>query len=337
MGFGQPQWLWGLIVAPIGLAVSLLWWVSDRRRGAAFAEPHLLARVTGGGRSRATLKTAMVLVALLLTVTAAARPQVGHEWQKAQGSGVDVVVAIDVSTSMRAADAGFARSRLYAALAIVHGLVSRLEYDRVAVVTFSDQATTVCPMTADMGAVLTMLEGVDYESVGGGGTALAAAVREACERFDPKENRGRVVIILTDGEDQEQGVAEAVADAKRLGAVVHTVGIGTAEGARIPLASGFFGGTVYKEYQGQTVVTRLDEATLRRVAKDTGGTYRRATTESAAEGLVGVVRSAAGKSRVVRTVTTAREAFQLLVALALVVLLVEMLIPSRSVERGPVA
>jgi len=234
-------------------------------------------------------------------------------------------------------DAGFARSRLYGALAIVDRLVSRLEYDRVALVTFTDEATTICPMTADMGAVLTMLDGVDYESVGEGGTALAAAVREACERFDPKESRGRVVIILSDGEDQEQGVEEAVAEAKRLGAVVHTVGIGTTEGARIPLGSGLFGGTVYKEYQGQTVVTRLDEAALKRVAEGTGGTYRHATAESTADGLVGVIRAAAGKGRTVRTVTTAREAFQPLIALALVLLIVEALVPSRSVGRRPVA
>jgi len=337
MDFGQPQWLWGLVATPLGVAGLVVWRLRDRRRAVDFAEPALLARLTGGGRSRATLKSALVLAALVLALTAAARPRSGHEWQTAQGSGVDVVVAIDVSTSMRAADVGFARSRLYGALAVVHRFVSRLEYDRVALVTFSDQATTVCPMTADMGAVLTMLEGVDYESVGEGGTALAAAVREACERFDPKESRGRVVVVLSDGEDQEQGVADAVADAKRLGAVVHTVGLGTTEGARIPLSSGFFGQTVYKEYQGQTVVTRLDEAALRRVANDTGGTYRHGAAESAAEGLADVVRAAAGKGRIVRTVTTAREAYQGFVALALALLVVEMLVPSRSGVRRPTA
>jgi len=326
MGFASPEWLWALIAVPVlGIAVAF-WHRRDLHRRRAYGDPVLLDRMRPRGPMRATLRTAMVLGALTLVLVSLARPTAGREWQTAAGEGVDICFALDVSNSMRASDVPGAVSRLDAAVSICRQVISNLQFDRFAIVTFTDSAATTCPMTTDMGAALTMLDGVDFGTVGEGGTSLARAISEACDRFDPKEQTGRLIVVLSDGEDHEQGIDAAVQQAKELSAVVHAVGVGSESGSPIPEGDGFLSRN--KTYQGRTVVSRLEEATLKQVAAETGGTYLRGSDPHVAERLIDTVHKTASRGSVVLTVSSSREVFQWPLALALVLLSGEMLLPS---------
>lgn len=335
MDFATGHVLVLLLVVPIMAALVAAWLRRDAARRLRYGEAGLLRRLNPGGPSRRASRMALFIVAFALLVLASGRPRAGREWSEAQGAGVDVALAVDVSNSMRAPDVSFGASRLDGAIRICDGLLGKLEYDRVGLVTFTDKAATVCPLTADMGAVSTMLRGIGYEEVGEGGTSLAEALQEACARFDPESERGRIVVILSDGEDHERGIEPGIEAAKKLSATVHTVGLGSREGSSIPEGSGFFSG--YKRYRGNVIVTRLQEDILRRVADETEGRYSYATGRDTVEELARLIGDAKNKGITVRTATTRREVFQFPVALALAMLAFEMLLPSlgREGRRDP--
>jgi Ca-activated chloride channel family protein len=331
MGFVRPEWLCSLALLPVLGLLVMQWHAQDVRRRARFGDALLVARLAPGGAAHGAVRALLVGVGLVLFCIGAARPHAGRGWYDAVGYGTDVCFAIDVSNSMRAEDADRRRARIDAAKWIAADVLDRLEFDRVALVTFSDQAATICPLTSDMSAAVTTLSGVECELVGEGGTSLAQALIESCRRFDLEESRGRLVVILSDGEDHEDGIDDAIDEAKEKGIPVHTVGIGSRDGARVPSGGLFMRG--YKTYRGRPVVSSLQEGSLKRIAKETGGTYLGADRSDVARRLADDIRRRAGKGRVVRVVAGKRELFQVFIALGVLVLVAEMLWPLRAGSR----
>ncbi|HZN55199.1 MAG TPA: VWA domain-containing protein, partial [Candidatus Polarisedimenticolaceae bacterium] len=232
------------------------------------------------------------------------------------------------SKSMAAADV--APSRLGRAVRAASSLLDRSEGDRIALVTFAGKAALACPLTLDHEAVRLFLDAVDVESVSVPGTALAEALAEGLRALGPPvaagtEAKGRALIVISDGEDHEGGLEEAIQAVKRAGVVVFAIGCGTEQGAPIPEGEA---GAYKKDAEGRLVTTKLDERPLRTLAIDTGGKYYRATP---AEGEVEEIAAAiaqmgtSGSSTVLRTRWVER--FQIPLAIALAALLIETLIP----------
>jgi len=280
--FVHPDYLWLLLALPLlGLAG---WWSVQRRRAA-------LARFAGGSAyvnrfaagvsaHRRAAKLLLLYFALSAGIVAAARPQWGTRIEEVQRRGIDVVILVDTSLSMAAEDVP--PSRLGLARHAIHSLLPRLAGDRVALVTFAGRAALECPLTVDHGAVRLFLDVIDVESVPVAGTSLASALEVAIHTLGAPEGggeaRSRAILLFSDGEDHEGGVEEVLDEIERAGIAIHTIGVGTATGAPIPVrdASGASSG-YKKDREDKVVTTRLDETTLEFLALESGGRYYRAT------------------------------------------------------------
>lgn len=263
--------LWALALL---LPAALLLWALLRRRErrlARLADAALwgaLLPARRPGRERARL--ALFLAAVALLIAALARPQWGFRWETVERKGLDILVALDTSNSMRAPDPR--PSRLQHAQWGVRDLARRLRGDRIGLVAFAGGAFLQCPLTSDYAAFLLTLDDLYPGIIPRGGTAIGRALRVAAEHFDPRAKADRVIVLITDGEDHEEDPTALIPMLKERGIRVYAVGVGSPEGELIPLEGGGF----LRDRAGNVVKSRLNEAPLRRLALETGGAYVRA-------------------------------------------------------------
>ncbi|MEW5700842.1 MAG: VWA domain-containing protein [Candidatus Zixiibacteriota bacterium] len=276
MRFSATTWLWLLWLVPL-VAVFLVW-VSRRRRAMAvrFAASSAWQRLTGGEMSRRRFWRGMLLAgALVLLILGTAGPQWGARAVMLQRRGLDIVVALDVSRSMLAADVK--PNRLERAKREIAAVFDRLAGDRIGLVVFSGSAFVQCPLTLDASAARLLLDAVDIRSAGRPGTALDAAITTAAGMFSQDEKQFKILIVVTDGEGTEGDPLTAAQEAAKQGIRIYTVGIGTPAGEPIPLSDEQGNLTGFKKDQnGQVVLSRLDEVTLQKIALATDGRYFRA-------------------------------------------------------------
>jgi Ca-activated chloride channel family protein len=266
------------VLALFAVLPLLLWLERRLRRDAAVRFPTvgILRGIAGSGRKRwRRLVPALRLLALGLTIIALARPQHGRAESRYAGLGIDIMLAVDISGSMLAEDftvEGERANRLEAVKSVVKEFVEGRPGDRIGLVLFGARPYTQCPLTLDHGWLLTNLERAQIGMIEDG-TAVGSALATAAGRLKLSEAKSKVVILLTDGQNNAGKVSPlTAADATAaLGIKVYTVGAGTRGLAPYP-ARDLFGNTVY-----QPVQVDIDEATLTEIAKKTGGAYFRAT------------------------------------------------------------
>jgi Ca-activated chloride channel family protein len=204
--------------------------------------------------------------------------------------GADVVLAVDVSTSMYVQD--LQPNRLSAAKACLSEFINRLGGDRVGLVAFAGDAVVACPMTTDYETAQLFLEKLESDSVPADGTGLAKALEASLDRFPEDKERGRLIVLASDGEDLAgSGVFEQARRAKELGVSVIALGTASPGGGLVPGERDMFGRVVAKMWQGQPVRSRLEEATLRRVAELSGGEYFRVENRQGLERALAALRS----------------------------------------------
>lgn len=203
---------------------------------------------------------------------AAARPQAALDWINVEQSGIDLVIALDISQSMSARD--IKPSRLERAKQDVRDLLGKLEGDRAALVVFSGEAAVQSPLTVDHGAIRLLLDVVEPGLLPTPGTAIEAALVKAAGCFDEDDDsQARAILLITDGESHEGNVDRAIDVLDDAGIRVFALGIGRPEGEPIPVTDEG-GGVSYKsDREGRVVMTRLDESTLQKIALETGGAY----------------------------------------------------------------
>lgn len=278
MRFAEPLYLWGLLVLPLFLL--FFYWLASRRRKALgkIGDLDTVLRLLQGLSEKARRwKQTLILLAAATVVLALARPQWGKKMELVRREGLDIIVAIDVSASMLAADMN--PSRLEKAKSETASLIDMLKGDRIGLVVFAGDAYVQCPLTLDYSAAKMFLADVDIGSVSKPGTAIGEAIRRAVAAFVQKERKYKVLLLITDGEDtQDSDPITAAEEARKAGVAVYTVGVGTPAGEPIPIRNAAGQVIGYKKDEsGQVVMSRLDEATLQEVALKTGGKYYRAT------------------------------------------------------------
>ena len=236
--------------------------------------PRFRQRLTEGFSPwRRNLKRGLWVLAVLLLFVAVARPQMGYEWREVKRKGIDIVFAVDTSRSMLAED--LTPSRLERARLGIIDFVGRLEGDRVGLIPFAGSAFALCPLTLDYQAFRESLDVLDTDLIPRQGTDLASAIKEAERLFDENGNNHRVLVMLTDGEDLQGDVIDAAEAAAKKGMAIYTVGVGSPEGATIPLVLGNGRKDFVRDESGKVVKTTLDEATLEKIAEVTNGLYVR--------------------------------------------------------------
>ena len=295
------DWLhptYGLALLAVPLAAGLFWWAARQRKEgrARFSGAALFERLAASADDprRRAWKAALVVGAVLLLAAALAGPRYGTKVREVERTGVDLVIALDVSNSMLAEDV--APSRLERAKNEISSLLSNLTGDRVGLVLFAGDAFVQCPLTSDYSAVRLFLDVAEPSLLPTPGTDFGAALSAAEQAFDeatpqgeaPDAARTKALLVVSDGENHE-GEAQAVAEeAQDAGIVVYAAGVGERSGAPIPVyRSGQRVG--YKRYEGQIVQTRLEEQALTALAQN-GAYFRVARASSALSGLPAALR-----------------------------------------------
>jgi len=323
-----------IALALIPAVAAFFVWARRRRRRAleSFVSSGLLPAVAPDvDPRRRTIRAALLTTATLGLVIALGGPMWGFHWEEVHRQGVDLIVAIDTSRSMLATDVK--PDRLARAKLAVQDLLAQLHGDRVGLVAFAGRAFVQCPLTLDYGAFAESLDAIDVGIIPKGGTALAEAIDASLDAFEGRQGSHQALLLITDGEDHEGKVKDAVKRASERGVKIYTVGIGTPGGDLIPLESGSF----LKDRNGQVVKSRLDENTLKEIAVDTGGVYLHAA--GAKFGLTELYRDYVDKMEK-RELSSSLEKrfeqrFQIPLALAFVLLLLEPLVGERRAAVRP--
>ena len=272
MNLSHPWILHFLWLLPLVAVTFLVVYRKRRQALIRFAEPELLKRLApGGSRGRRVLKAVLCLLALGCMLLALAGPRWGSHYQEVTQKGVDIVIALDVSPSMLVEDVK--PDRLERAKREITDFLKVVQGDRVGLVAFSGAAYTQCPLTLDYGALMMFLNILHPDYIPVPGTDLGAAIQGAMAAFDPKSETDKVILLITDGEDNEKQGLEAARDAARKGIKIFVFGMGDPAGGPIP-ASGGRGGFI-KDDKGELVLSKLNEVGLQEIAAVTGGEYVR--------------------------------------------------------------
>ncbi len=247
------------------------------------------------GRSAPWIKGSLLLAGIMLLIVAAARPRFGVYTETVTQRGVDLFVLLDVSRSMTAEDV--APNRLERAKSDVRDLLPHLTGDRVGLIVFAGKPVVKAPLTNDQGFFRTVLDEVDVGSAPRGGTLIGDAIRKALETMPRSRDRDQVLVLITDGEDQDSYAEDAAKEAAERGVKIFTVGLGDArEGARIPVRDGS-GQLTYVQYEGQERWSKRNDDLLKKIALTTDGAYIPAGTQAYdlgqvyADHLAGLTRS----------------------------------------------
>lgn len=337
MQFEHPHLLWFALVLVPAL-VAFFWWTARVKRQlvAQFIAARLIDALTVGvsaGRQKA--RVVLLISAVALGILALARPQIGFSWEEARSRGIDVVVAIDTSKSMLAADV--APNRLRRAQLAALDLKRLAKTDRIGLVAFAGGAFLQCPLTLDDEVFRQSVEALDVNIIPQGGTALAEAIAAAKGAFKSDNDNHKVLVFFTDGEDNEGTALDAAKAAGKDGFRIFTVGVGTANGELLRVTDTQGRTEFLKDSDGNAVKSRLDEKLLRGMAQETGGFFMLlsgANTMSVLyeRGLAPLPKSDLASQRIKRQ----HERYQWLLGAAILLLLIEWLLPDRVRAKAAV-
>lgn len=328
MIFASPGWLFALLALPLLVLLELRLARRDRARLGRLVSRPLWERVVRRPAERWRFARLSLLVLAVVGVSLAlARPQWGIVREKVEREGVDVVLALDTSGSMATADV--APSRFFLARQALLQLVSRLAGDRFALVAFEGEAYPLVPLTLDADALGLFLETVEPGIVPAPGTSLGVGLAKGLSAFVDKQRRNKVMVLVSDGEDLEGDVDEAVRRAKQAGVVVHTVGVGTEAGQPVPELDADGRVTGYKrDADGNPVVSRLNMRTLETIARGTGGrAFRITPADTSLSGLAAAIEGVEQKTLAREYSYRRKERFQAPLAFGLVCLTAGLLLP----------
>ncbi len=309
-----------LLILLIPLMFTAYWLMRRfrRKRISRFGDPELVAQLTPEvPRRKGWAKLTIISVALFFFSLGMARPQIGATLKERQIKGAEIMVVLDVSNSMLAED--YSPNRLERAKLAISKLVDELQGDRIGLIIFAGESFVQLPITSDYVSAKIFLNSITTESVPVQGTALGEAIRTAIRGFTSESEHSRAIILITDGENHEDDPVAAARDAVDMGAKVFCIGVGSPEGKPIPMDGGLL-----KDKDGNIVVTRLDEQTLRDIASAGEGLYVRAgNTEFGLNPVIDEIRTLQDKEFQSVVFEEFDEQYMYFFAIALVFLLIE--------------
>ena len=324
--FEEPAYLYLLILLPL---LAIFYYYSNYRKRKAikrFGDPTLMAQLMiGVSKYRPYVKFWLIWVAIGLFAVLLARPQFGSKLESEKRKGVEAIIALDISNSMLAQDVK--PSRLEKAKMIVSRLVSKMDNDKIGMVVFAGDAFTQLPITTDYASAQMFLTSINPSLISKQGTAIGQAISLATHSFTNQEGVGRCIILITDGENHESGVEEAISEATRKGIKVNVLGVGLPDGAPIPIQ----GTNDYRrDKNGNVIVTRLDVGMCESIAKEGKGIYVRVdNTDDAQRAISKEINNMSKKDVESKVYTDYDEQFESIAWMILLLLVVETLIMER--------
>jgi Ca-activated chloride channel family protein len=266
--FEDPTYLYLLILLPILIAIRMYGLRKRKKQLAKFGDPVLLKRLMPDvSVARREVKFWLMLTAIALLIVMLARPQMGTKINQEQRQGIEVIIALDISNSMKAEDV--TPSRLDKSKMLVENLVDNFTNDKVGLTVFAGDAFVQLPITSDYVSAKMFLQNIDPSLIAAQGTNLAEAIELSSKSFTKQDKVGRAIIVITDGEDHEGGATEAAKEAKKNGMRVFVLGVGSPKGSPIPDGNGGY----MKDNTGQEVMSALNEDMCKQIASAGGGAY----------------------------------------------------------------
>jgi Ca-activated chloride channel homolog len=322
--FAHPEYFSYFLLLPLLFGALWFAWYLRKNSIRSYGELRsVLALVDRRSRVKYWLRGGILILAFASLIAAWANPLVGSKYEEVTRSGIDLIVSVDVSASMHAED--IQPSRISAARKEVQNLINNLKGDRIGIVVFAGDAYTQLPLTSDYSAALMLSDVIDVGMAPRPGTAIESAIDLARASFEKEEGKYKAMVIITDGENHEDDPVSSAAAAANEGIVIHTIGMGSLEGAPIPEATARGRAAYKKQPDGSLVMTRLDVETLRDIAEVTGGTFTQAL--SGRDNLATVfeqIERMEKKEFGTRQFTDYEARFQYLILLALVLLISEL-------------
>ncbi len=323
------------------LALFLFWGVFRRehilRR---FAVHHLWGEIIPEWKkARWIVRNVLLAGTFIFAVAALARPQWGFEWQEVKRQGLDILLVVDTSKSMLTADVN--PNRLERTKLAIQGLLKKLNGDRVGLIAFAGDAFMVCPLTVDYSGFLLSLNDLDVHTVGRGGTNLSRAIEEALraclpdrQGYDATRREYKAVVLVTDGDNLEGDTLAAARKAKDKGIKIYTIGIGTPDGELIQFTNERGETEFLKDSAGNFVKSRLNENLLQQIALTTNGAYVRSSGAEFGLDYIYEHELSRWEKRDIEQKMKKRyqERFQIPLAVAFVLLLIETWLPSRKTK-----
>ncbi len=325
--FGEPIYLYLLLLLIPLLLLDIFARIRRVKRIKRYGEPALLRHLSPEySVRRSRVKSFLLLAVFVSLVFMLARPQFGTSVQEVKRKGLETVIALDVSNSMLAKDV--APDRLSKSKAVISRLLDNSENDKIAFIAFAGEAFTQLPITTDYISAKIFLESMSPSFIARQGTDIRGAIELAMKSFTDNENVGRSIVLITDGENHEQGAVEAAREAAKKGIHIFVLGVGSPEGA--PL---YIEGTdkYRRDNQGNIVMTRLNEAMCKELAQAGSGLYIHVDNTTTAENLLKAEMDKLAKKDVTSKVySDYDEQFGVVAAIALFLLLVDTIILNKK-------
>lgn len=318
----------GILPLLVLLFISMLYW--RRRKLKKLGDERLInEQLRGFIPGRNTLRFIIACIAFVLITIGWANLQMGAKTEKAQRKGVDVIIALDVSKSMLAQD--IQPDRLTRAKQLIQRMIDKMQNDRVALIVFAGRAYLQVPLTIDYSAMKMMLQNVKPELVPTQGTVIGDAIELSLKSFSQKEKKYKSLVIISDGEDHDEKALEKTREATESGIIVHTVGVGSPQGATLydPATK-----APKLDEQGAPVVTKLNENELKSIASAGSGTYTLlSNSDAAADKLVDEIDGMEQKSLGAVIFTDYTNYFQYFLLAGFILLVIEWLLPGAKMNR----
>ena len=324
--FEDPIYLWLLVLIPVLALIRFVTFRNRKKRLRKFGDPKLLKELMPDvSRFRPLVKFWILQAALALLIVMLARPQMGTKISQEKRTGIETIIALDISNSMRAED--IVPSRLDRSKMMVENLVDHFTNDKIGLIVFAGDAFIQLPITSDYVSAKMFLSSIDPSMIATQGTDIAAAINMATSSFTQEEGIGKAIIVITDGEDHEGGAIEAAEAAKKKGMSVYVLGVGSSNGAPIPIPGT---GDYMKDNTGNTVMSALHEDMCKQLAAAGGGVYIHVENNSAAQQQLDNELDKLSKKETSTTVySDFDEQFQAFGVLALLLLIIEICILDR--------
>jgi len=328
--FAHIEFLWALALVPA--AVLLYFFVARWKRKAIASlgdRPVVNLMVPEVSFKRPLLKFILFIIAYASVILALADPQIGSKMEDVKRKGSDLMILLDVSNSMLSHD--LSPSRLESAKRAIAQMIDNLHDDRIGIIVFAGQAYVQLPITTDYSAAKLFLNTINTNMVPVQGTAIGAAIDLGMQSFDFKDGTSKAMIIITDGENHEDDAVAATKAARDKDVVVSVIGEGSEEGSPIPIIKDGKEAGFHTDSLGKTVISKLDENMCKEIAEAGNGVYVRATNASSGLNIVlDQVGKMQKKQYESKTFKDFEDRFQIFLALALILLLVEFFLSNRK-------
>lgn len=328
--FAYPDFLWLLLLLPF---FGLLFFLRMRWKKKAirrFGDPRLVSLLMPDqSNGKVRLKFFLLAGAFLFLVIGLANPQIGSKYEEVKRQGVDLIIALDVSNSMLAED--IRPNRLERAKQAIGKLLEKFSDDRIGIVVFAGEAYLQMPFTQDYAAAKLFLGNVSTTNIASQGTAIGAALETAVRALPRGDKRSKAIIVISDGENHEDNATEAAAAASQAGINVYTLGIGTEQGAPLPI---FTNGQLQgyrKDAQGNPVISKMSPLLLMEVASAGGGKFVQASaSDIGLDDLFNQINAMQKSDFGNKTFTDYADRFPVFLSLALLLLLADLLLNERK-------